>query len=58
MIELTLRLCQKRMQQMQVVESIVPEKIMKPDDFNLWGEMQLSEQELIVEQAVELSKNG
>nr|DAQ47567.1 MAG TPA: hypothetical protein [Caudoviricetes sp.]DAZ63371.1 MAG TPA: hypothetical protein [Caudoviricetes sp.] len=36
------------MQQMQVVESIVPEKIMKPDDFNLWGEMQLSEQELIV----------
>lgn len=26
------------MQQMQVVESIVPEKIMKPDDFNLWGE--------------------
>ena len=46
------------MQQMQVVKSIVPEKIMKPDDFNLWGEMQLSEQELIVEQAVELSKNG
>lgn len=43
---------------MQVVESIVLEKIMKPDDFNLWGEMQLSEQELIVGQGVELSKDG
>ncbi len=33
---------------MQVVESIVPEKIMNPDDFNLWVEMQPKERELIV----------